>query len=183
VAIAPAALIVTKREEAMSSSNPSAVNASQDHAPDTQQLVALLGNLLPLLLRLQPQAPGPSFGPTIGPFSRPMGLSGPAGIGDPALDHQAAVNLIEDITADSLRTLSTYLESNARNFAVLESCVPIVTQAAQCFAARDYQQAFNQVWQAYRLITMIRAFTPQLPPLRAGAPIGASAPATGTAVH
>ncbi len=167
----------------MSSSNPSAASASQGHAPDTQQLVTLLGNLLPLLMRLQPQALGPSFAPNAGPLPGPMGIPGPIGIADPALDHQAAVNLIENITADSLRALSTYLESNARNHAALESCVPIVTQAAQNFAVRDYAQAFNQIWESYRLITMIRAFNPQLPPLRAGAPNAASAPPAGTAVH
>jgi len=37
----------------MSDSNPSA--ASQRHSPDIQQLVDLLGNLMPLLLRLQSQ--------------------------------------------------------------------------------------------------------------------------------
>ncbi len=167
----------------MSSSNPSAASASQGRAPDTQQLVALLGNLLPLLMRLQPQTLGPSFGPNMGPFPGPIGMPGPIGIADPALDHQAAVNLIENITADSLRALSTYLETNARNHAALESCVPIVTQAAQSFAARDYAQAFNQIWETYRLIAMVRAFNPQLPPLRASAPTAAPAPASGAAVH
>ncbi len=164
----------------MSSSNPSALGASQGQAPDTQQLVTLLGNLLPLLLRLQPQAVGPSFGPNLGPLPGAMGSLGPINVADPTLDHQAAVNLIENITADSLRALSTYLETNAHNPAALESCVPIVTQAAQSFAVRDYTQAFNQIWESYRLITMVRAFNPQLPPLRTGALV---TPPAGAAVH
>jgi len=39
----------------MAASNPSATTASQSPTPDIQQLVGLLGNLMPLLLRLQSQ--------------------------------------------------------------------------------------------------------------------------------
>jgi hypothetical protein len=172
----------------MLSSNPSAPGAAQNQSPETQQLVALLGSLLPLLQHFQSsQTVGPQFGPSWGPnagfFSGPMAGLGSIGIADPALDHQAAVNLIENMTADALRTLSTYLETNARNQAALESCVGIVTQAARCFAARDYTQAFNHIWQAYRLITMAHASNPQLPPLRSDVSGTPSAPPTGAAVH
>jgi hypothetical protein len=85
---------------------------------------------------------------------------------NPALDHQAAVSLVGDITADSLRNLSAYLEANAGRHAGLENCVPIVTQAARSFAARDYAQAFNLIWLAYRVIATIRAADPQIPPVR-----------------
>jgi hypothetical protein len=167
------------------SSNPSA--ASQAQSPDVAQLVALLGSLMPLLLQFQSQTLEPPFqsGPfQAGPFQAGPFQSGPfqpgpfqagpfQGLGNvlipnPALDHQAAVNLAGDITADSLRNLSAYLEANAGRHAGLENCVPIVTQAARSFAARDYAQAFNLIWLAYRVIATIRAGDPQLPPLRAG---------------
>jgi hypothetical protein len=77
--------------------------------------------------------------------------------------HQAAVNLVEDITASSLHTLYSYLEANLKRNSRLQDCVPVVTQAVQCFAARDFAQAFELIWQCYRLITMLRVVDPQLP--------------------
>jgi len=119
---------------------------------------------MPLLLRFQPQG----FQSQI---LEPPFQAGPGNfmVPNPALDHQAAVNLVADITADSLRTLSTYLEAHAAQHAGLESCVPIVTQAAHRFAARDYAQAFDLIWLAYRAIETVRAANPQVPPLRTGA--------------
>lgn len=138
----------------MSDRNPSAAAAGEPQ--DLQQLVAMLGNLMPLLLRLQPQ-----------PLEQPVqGVPGNVVIPNPVLDQQAAVNLVGDIIADALRNLSTYLETNAGQYSGLESCVPIVTEAAHRFAARDYAQAFNLIWQAYRIITTVRAADPRIPPLR-----------------
>jgi hypothetical protein len=182
-------------------SNPSAGAAATAQPPDIQQLVALLGSLMPLLLRFQSQTlaqPFPSgpghiglgnfgFGNfgigSIGPD--PIGFGNIAGLGNipmanPALDHQAAVNLVADITADSLRNLSTYLEANVGPHPALQPCVPIVTQAARSFAAQGYAQAFDLVWQAYRLIATIRAADPQIPPLRAG---GQTISSDSTAIH
>ena len=118
--------------------------------------------VMPLLLRLGPQ-------PLEQPFQGgPGNAMGP----NPALDHQAAENLIADMSAHALRTLSSYLEANAGRHPGLQNSVPIVTQAAQRYAARDYAEAFNLIWLAYRAIETIRATDPQLPPLRGGpAPI------------
>jgi hypothetical protein len=142
----------------MSPSNPSAAGAAaSDRQPaDVQQLIGLLGNLVPLLVRFQSQ-----------PFGQFSLGSGP-GISQPALEHQAAVNFVNDIVALALQNLSTYLESNSGRHASLESCVPIVTQAELSLAARDYAQAFDLIWQAYRMIVFIRVTDPQIPPLRAG---------------
>jgi hypothetical protein len=160
-------------------SNPSAAAAgSQPPAPELQQLVALLGSLMPLLLRFQSQTleqpfPAGQFQP--GPFQANVGNFL---VPNPALDHQAAASLVADITADSLRNLSNYLESHVGAHPRLESCVPVVTQAARAFAARDHAQAFNMIWLVYRLIATIRAIDPQIPPLRAG---GQGFPADPTA--
>jgi hypothetical protein len=151
------------------SAAPAAATASQRQSPDIQQLVGLLGSLMPLLLRFQSQAfPPPDFQSQI---LEPPFQVGPGNVMVPnaALDHQAAVNLVGNITADSLRTLSTYLEAHAARHAGLESCVPVVTQAAHRFAARDYAQAFDLIWLAYRAIETMRAADPQIPPLRTGA--------------
>jgi hypothetical protein len=171
----------------MSASNPSNRTASQPPSPDIQQLVGLLGDLMPLLQRLQSQA-FPQEGFASQTFEPPFqgGLQGGLGnfalanpgLANPALDRQAAENFIGDIIAEQLRTLSAYLEANAGQYAGLENCVPSVTQAAHCFAGRDYAQAFNLLWLAYRAIEMIRTGDPRVPPLRA-----ASADQTLSSVH
>ena len=166
----------------MPASNPTASNASQPPTQDLQQLVGLLGNLMPLLLRLQSQAfpqqafpqeayPSQAFDPS---------LQGGAGFAtpNPALDRQASENFISDIIAEQLRTFSSYLEANAGQYPGLQNCIPIVTEAAHRFVARDYAQAFNLIWLAYRAIETIRAADPRLPPPRA-----ASADQTLSSVH
>jgi len=161
----------------MPASNPTASNASQPPTQDLQQLVGLLGNLMPLLLRLQSQAfpqeayPSQAFDPS---------LQGGAGfaIPNPALDRQASENFISDIIAEQLRTFSAYLEANAGQYAGLQNCIPIITEAAHRFVACDYAQAFNLIWLAYRAIETIRAADPRLPPPRA-----ASADQTLSSVH
>ena len=151
----------------MSISNPFAATASQQQ-PDIQQLVGLLGSLMPLLLRFQSQIPEQSFQAVPGNFAIP----------NPTLDRQAAENLIGDMLAESLRTLSAYLETNAALHAGLENCVPVVTQAAHRFAARDYAEAFNLIWLTYREIETIRAADPRVPPPRA-----AAADQTSSSIH
>jgi hypothetical protein len=152
----------------MSVSSPSAATASQSQSPDIQQLVGLLGSLMPLLLRFQSQTLEQPFQAVPSNFVVP----------NPALDRQAAENMIGDMIAESLRTLSAYLEPNAGLYAGLESCVPIVTQAAHRFAARDYAQAFNLIWLAYRTIETIRTADPRIPPPRA-----ASSDQTSSSLH
>jgi len=141
----------------MSFTDSAAAGAANPHSPsqETQKLITLLGNLMPLLLRIQspPIEPPSPFAAANLMFENPL------------LDREAATSLVEDITGDSLRTLSTYLETNAGRFSGLDNCVAIVTQAAHRFKARDYEQAFGLIWQAYRLITALRASNPQLPPL------------------
>ena len=137
--------------------NPSAASGGPP-SPDMQRLAAMLGHLMPLLLRFQSQVLEPAF----------QGGPDNAVVSNPALDQQAAVSLAGDVTAALLRNLSTYLETNAGQHAGLDSCVPVVTQAAHRFAARDYAQAFNLIWNAYRLIATVRAADPSIPPLQAG---------------
>jgi hypothetical protein len=140
----------------MSDSNPSGATASQPRPADIQQLVALLGNLMPLLMRLQSQ-----------PFEQPFQtMPGSLPIPNPVLDRQAAENMIGDMVAESLRSLSAFLAANAAQHAGLENCVPIVTQAAHRFAARDYAQAFDLIGQAYRVIEIVRAADPRVPLVR-----------------
>jgi hypothetical protein len=161
--------------------DPSATTASQPQPSDIAQLVGLLGNLMPLLQRFQSQGFQSQGFQSQGPEQPFQGAVGNAAVPNPALDHQAAENLVGDITAASLRTLSAYLETNAGRHPGLENCVPIVTHAAHRFAARDYAEAFNLIWLAYRVIETIRATDPQLPPLRGSGQ--ASADQTSSSIH
>jgi len=152
----------------MSAYNPETARTAQPPAPDTQTIIGLLDGLMPLLLQLQSQYhPGQGYfgqpGPVPSDFSIGFGNLAPP---NPMLDHQAASEMIEDINAGALRTLSTYLENYANQHAGLANVVPLVTQAARCFAMRDQAQAFGLIWQAYRAITIARAMDPQLPPPR-----------------
>src|SRR5258708_17021992 len=114
----------------MPASNPSATTASQSPSPDIQQLVGLLGNLMPLLLRLQSQPvssqplpsqtfpsqnfpgqgfPGQGFEPSFQGGPGNFAIPNPP-LANPALDRQAAENFIGDSTAHHLPTLPASLE-------------------------------------------------------------------------
>src|SRR3977135_3125942 len=88
----------------MSVSNPSAATASQpkSQSPDIEQLVGWLGSLMPLLLQFQSQTQEQPF------------QAGNVVVPNPALDRQAAENLIGDIIAASRRTLSTHPATHPR---------------------------------------------------------------------
>ncbi|MBR0828049.1 hypothetical protein JQ596_21170 [Bradyrhizobium manausense] len=152
----------------MSDSNPFATTGSQQRSSDIQQLAGLLGNLMPLLMRLQSQGFEQSFRTMPGNFPIP----------NPVLDHQASENMIGDMLAATLRSLSAYLEANAAQYAGLEHCGPTVTQAANRLAERDYAQAFNLIWLSYRAIETLRAADPRLP-----LPQRASIDQTQSSVH
>jgi hypothetical protein len=144
------------------SSNRPGATAGAFQTPDFSQLAMLLGNLMPLLLRLQSQVLEPPF------QASPL----QAGLGYPrfpesAFDHQAAVLLVGDIVAGPLRTLTGYLEANAPKNSALNDCLPFVSRAKQSFAAREYAQALNLIGMAYRAITTIRASDPKIPPIHA----------------
>jgi hypothetical protein len=153
----------------MSAYNPETARtaSAQSPAPDTQTIIGLLDGLMPMLLQLQSQYPGQGYFGQPGPVPSDLGTGfGNLAPPNPMLDHQAASEMIEDINASALRTLSTYLENYANQRAALANAVPLVTQAARCFAMRDQAQAFALIWQAYRAIAIARAMDPQLPPPR-----------------
>jgi hypothetical protein len=141
----------------MSEINPtSGRSTAAGSPPDFQQLVGLLGDLMPLLLRFQ------SSQVLEQPFQGGVGQSF---LQQPTLDHQAAVSLAEDMIGELLKKLSGYLTANAGQNAGLNNCTPILTQATQNLAARNYAQALNLTWMIYRAVTTIRAGDPKLPPL------------------
>ena len=169
----------------MSAYNPETARtaSAQSPSPDTQTIIGLLDGLMPLLLQIQSQYPAQGYFSQVGPAPSDFGNALGNGLGNlappnPMLDHQAASEMIEDINASALRTLSTYLENYATQRAGLANAVPLVTQAARCFAVRDQAQAFALIWQAYRAIAIARAMDPQLPPPR----VAASGPTSSASV-
>jgi hypothetical protein len=148
----------------MSESSPFNLTSGRSTAagssPDFQQLVGLLGDLMPLLLRFQSQVLEQPF----------QGGVGQSFLQEPTLDHQAAVSLAEDMIGGLLKRLSSYLNANAGQNAGLNNCTPILTQATQNLAARNYAQALNLIWMVYRAITTLRAADLKLPPLGGQSP-------------
>jgi hypothetical protein len=158
----------------MSHANPTASAPAHDKTADTQRLVALLEDLMPLLLGIQRQ--------DFGPWPSQVELSANF-VQNPMIDHQAAASLAQDITGDCLRTLSEYLETHAGRHTVLQGCVGLVTQGLYRFATRDYAQAFALIWQTYRTLAALRAHNPQLPPLRMVGPANSSSSPPTTSIH
>lgn len=140
----------------MSESNPASTSRGpQQQVPDTNDLVAQLMNLMPVLQLIQAQAW------TQAPPAMPGFLNPQAAMADQI----AATEFVESLTAAVLRSVAGYLEANIDKNAGLQSCLGIVIQAAQYFGARDFARAFDCAWQAYRAIAHMRSTDPQLPPL------------------
>jgi hypothetical protein len=123
----------------------------RDAAPDTQALVGLLENLVPLLLQFQTRVAGPA---------------GLAGAHQGRIEQQAAVAFTEDIILDALRNLASYVQRNGSRYPGLDAYASVIADARHALAARDYQRAFAQVFDAYRAIAILRAVKPELPPVR-----------------
>ncbi len=136
---------------------------------DTQALIGLLENLVPLLLRFQTNALGNP------------GAWHPVGANAAHLEQQAATAFTEDIILDSLKNVSAYLQRNAGRYPGLDTYNSVVEQARQALGARDYQSAFGLILEAYRAITVLRAIRPELPPIRERAQSEQNS--SGKAVH
>jgi hypothetical protein len=123
-------------------------------AGETQTLIGLLEELLPLLLQIQSRSSPPN-----GALHSPWQQGG-------ELEQQAAIAFTEDIILDALRNLSNYLQQNAARYPALESYTNVIANARQALTARDYAAAFASIFDAYRAITVVRAIRPELPPIR-----------------
>lgn len=115
---------------------------------DSRMLAAVLQDIMPVLARIQTRSPQ-TIPP--GPF------------GQMSVETAAAVALVADMGADSLRRLTAYLDANAGKFEGLENCAPLVAAAARTLAARDYAQTFTLIFDIYRTIALLRADDQRLP--------------------
>jgi hypothetical protein len=83
----------------------------------------------------------------------------------PDVEARAATDFMQDASADLIRKLYRYLETNGPQHRQLAECIPLVQRAAELYGARDYTAAFSQAYQAYRAITIQRSSIPGLPGL------------------
>lgn len=135
----------------------------------------LLQSVIPLLVLSQIGGRGVQPAQALSPVPLPGGpltsfAAGAPGAAAPAqeagaLDLQAANSLLEDMVRTPIRKLFDYLQSNSARFRQLEACIPVVAEAVNAFAARDYARALSLVYQAYRYIAGLRATVPDLPSL------------------
>ena len=117
-------------------------------AKTLRMVAAVFQDIMPVLARIQTRSPQ-----TILPGSP----------GQMSAETFAAVALVSDLGADSLRRLTAYLDANAGKFEGLENCAPLVAAAARALAARDYAQTFTLLFDIYRTIAMLRLDDQKLP--------------------
>jgi hypothetical protein len=120
------------------------------------------------------QALGQPLGPAISPVGRfatieaPLATAAPHPVlapyqTTPDVEARAATDFMQDASADLIRKLYRYLETNGQQYRQLAECIPLVQRAAELYGARDYTAAFSQAYQAYRAITIQRSSIPGLP--------------------
>lgn len=110
-----------------------------------------------------PATPAPIPGTLGGPWA-PQAVVAPFQI-TPAVEQQAVIALMRDVTAGPIRKLHDYLDAHSQKYSQLAPGIPVVQQAAKAFGAQDYAQALFQIYQAYRYISALRASIPDLPGL------------------
>ena len=59
--------------------------------------------------------------------------------------------------------LSNYVGTNTASFPQLSQSIPLITRAAEFYGQHDFARALAQVYQAYRLLAMLRMQQPGLP--------------------
>jgi len=83
----------------------------------------------------------------------------------PEVEARAAAEFAQVASADLIRKLYHYLETNSPRYRQLADCIPMVRRAAELYGAGDYTGAFSQAYQANRGITILRSTNPELPGL------------------
>jgi hypothetical protein len=105
------------------------------------------------------QAPG--FGPASIPSqSLLQGVLAPQHVLDP--EAQATSAFLQSAASCLIPKLSNYVGRHAVAFPQLSHSIPLITRAAEFYGQRDFTRALAQVYQAYRLVAMLRAQQPGL---------------------
>jgi hypothetical protein len=91
----------------------------------------------------------------------PQAVLVPQNTTDPEV--QAASNFVQDAAGSVIRRLHEFLQANIKQYSQLGDAIPLVQRAAELYGARDYARAYEQAYQAYRAIGLVRARYPDLP--------------------
>jgi hypothetical protein len=76
---------------------------------------------------------------------------------------QATSAFLQSAASCVIPKLSNYVGSNVGPFPQLSQTIPLITRAAEFYGQRDFARALAQVYQAYRLVAILRAQQPGLP--------------------
>jgi len=75
----------------------------------------------------------------------------------------AASAFLQNAASCLIPRLSNYVGRNAASFPQLSQSIPLITRAAEFYGQHDFARALAQVYQAYRLVAMLRTQQPGLP--------------------
>jgi hypothetical protein len=89
----------------------------------------------------------------------------------PEIEGQLYNDYLRPLAAHSISRVYDYLSSNATKSdaaSELQGAIPIVGAAVQRFQGGDYGGALQQMFGAYRYLTVLRSHRPELPALDLG---------------
>jgi len=99
----------------------------------------------------------------------PMGSIAPQGLmpfaATPSVDAEAKVfsDFLGAANAALMLKFYDYLNANSPRYAQLSSLAGLVRQAAEAYQAKNQNQAFTLLYQAYRAVAALRMAQPDLP--------------------
>jgi hypothetical protein len=125
-----------------------AERGAESASDDLRAVSSVLHDIMPVLNRIQSR----------NPQAAALGL-----FGQMSVESLAAVALVTDLGADSLRRLTAFLDANVGKHEGLENCAPVVAAAARALSARDYAQAFTHIFEAYRAIALMQMEDLEIP--------------------
>jgi len=115
---------------------------------DLRMVAAVLQDIMPVLTRIQSRAPQTMASDSFNQMPP---------------ETVAAIAMVSDMGADSLRRLTAYLDAHAGKVEGLENCAGLAASAAHALAARDYEQCFTLIFDVYRTIALQRNDDPKTP--------------------
>ena len=75
----------------------------------------------------------------------------------------AASAFLQSAASCLIPKLSNYVGRNTASFPQLSQSIPLITRAAEFYGQHDFARSLAQVYQAYRLVAILRTQQPGLP--------------------
>jgi hypothetical protein len=83
------------------------------------------------------------------------------------LEAQALNGFLQQNTANTIRRLFHYLESNSPAFPQLNAQLPVLTLAVDAYRVGNFPQAFTLAFQVFRAIVLVQSVNREMPTLQA----------------